>query len=64
MGWPLTEKDLKRYPHFDGPLPLDELICIASSPAKVAKNSFWPFLHYEKSWIRFSGAGDEPGGAA
>ncbi|MFO1510215.1 MAG: reverse transcriptase domain-containing protein [Steroidobacteraceae bacterium] len=57
MGWPLTEKDLKRYPHFDRPLPLSELIRVASSPEEVAKNSFWPFLHYEKSWIRFR----EPG---
>lgn len=53
MGWPLTEKDLKRYPHFDRSLPLNELVRIASSPDEVARNSFWPFLHYEKSWIRF-----------
>lgn len=57
MGWPLTEKDLKRYPHFDRPLPLSELVRIAISPEEVAKNNFWPFLHYEKSWIRFREAG-------
>ena len=57
MGWPLTERDLKRYPHLDCPLPLSELIRVASSPEEVAKHNFWPFLHYEKSWIRFR----EPG---
>ena len=57
MGWPLVQKDLKRYPHFDRPLPLNELIRIASDPDEVALNKFWPFLHYEKSWIRFR----EPG---
>ncbi len=57
VGWPLTPKDQKRYPHFDLPLPLDELIRIASDPSEVAKNKFWPFLHYEKSWVRFR----EPG---
>jgi hypothetical protein len=53
MGWPLQEKDIKRYPHFDRPLPLSELTRIASTPEEVAANKFWPFLHYEKSWTQF-----------
>jgi hypothetical protein len=59
MGWPLQEKDIKRYPHFDRPLPLNELTRIASTPAEVIANKFLPFLHYEKSWTRFREPGKE-----
>jgi hypothetical protein len=58
MGWPLQEKDIKRYPHFDGTPPLEVLNRIASDSGEVATYCFWPFLHYEKSWIRFRGPAD------
>lgn len=53
MGWPLKEKDLKRYPHFDGVFPLAELERIATTPKRVAENPFFPFLLYYKSWQPF-----------
>jgi hypothetical protein len=57
MGWPLEEKDLKRYPHFDRPLGREALVRLASSPDEVATHKFFPLLHYEKSWVQFR----EPG---
>jgi hypothetical protein len=58
MGWPLTERDLKRYPHFDGVYPLTELERIATDPKLVAENKFFPFLLYYKSWRPFRKAGN------
>ena len=48
--WQLEIRDLKRYPHFDKYLPLDEAQAIAMDPQRVASNPFFPFLRYIKSW--------------
>ncbi len=48
--WQLKPADLKRYPHFDKYLPLDEAQAIAADPERVASNPFFPFLRYIKSW--------------
>jgi hypothetical protein len=53
MPWPLAEKDLKRYPHFDAQIPLAKLIRIATTPTEVVRNAFFPFLKYEKRWKPF-----------
>lgn len=53
MGWPLQERDIKRYPHFDAPIPLDELTRIATDPKRVAQHPFLPFLLYYKRWQPF-----------
>lgn len=53
MGWPLKEQDLKRYPHFDAPISIDELTRIATDPDAVATNPFFPFLLYYKKWQPF-----------
>ena len=57
MGWPLTSKDLKRYPHFDGAYPIAELERIATDPTRVASRAFFPFLLYNKSWRPFRKTG-------
>ena len=57
VGWPLTQKDLKRYPHFDGAFPLAELERIATDPSRVAAHPFFPFLLYNRSWQPFRKAG-------
>jgi hypothetical protein len=49
-NWQLEVRDLKRYPHFDKYLPLDEAQAIATDPQRVATNAFFPFLRYIKSW--------------
>ncbi len=49
----LTEKDLKRYPHFDGLTSLEELESHASDPDRVAEHRFFPFLQYMDRWMPF-----------
>jgi hypothetical protein len=53
MGWPLKEKDIKRYPHFDAATSLPELERLATDPELVRKHAFFPFLLYHKSWKPF-----------
>lgn len=60
MGWPLKEKDIKRYPHFDAFVPLTELQKLATDPMAVDRHAFLPFLHYSKSWQPFRRAIDRP----
>lgn len=48
--WQLESQDLKRYPHFDKNLRLEEAHAIAMSPQRVAANPFFPFLRYIKAW--------------
>ena len=55
--WEPTRKNQKQYPHFDKPLSLSELASIANCPEKVAKNAFFPFLEFKKSWIPFRADG-------
>lgn len=55
--WVPESKHLKQYPHFDAPVDRDELIKLANSPDLVARNPFFPFLQYKKSWVPFRGDG-------
>jgi hypothetical protein len=48
-----SEGDLKRYPHFDSPLSVAEAIAIATTPARVARHTFFPFICFEKKYTRF-----------
>ena len=50
IEWQLGQQDLKRYPHFDKNLPLEEAQAIAADPQRVAANPFFPFLKYTKAW--------------
>ncbi len=51
-----TANDLKHYPHFDAPITLREIRRLVTDPARVAANSFYPFLLYEKSWQPYRSA--------
>jgi Reverse transcriptase (RNA-dependent DNA polymerase) len=53
MGWPLTGKDLKSYPHFDSAFTIDQLTSLATDPDRVNQHPFLPFLLYYKSWQPF-----------
>ena len=54
MGdWYPSERELKRYPHFDKFLPPDEIVAIVKNPERVRTNAFYPFLRYIKSWQPF-----------
>jgi hypothetical protein len=47
------KNDLKRYPHFDQILNLDEISAIVRNPTRVAQNGFYPLLRYTKRWQPF-----------
>lgn len=52
-NWKLKASDFKRYPHFDQVLKPAEIEAIVADPARVAQNSFFPFLRYSKTWQPF-----------
>lgn len=55
--WEPEAKHLKQYPHFDAPIDRHQAIELANSPETVARNPFFPFLEYKKSWVPFRGDG-------
>ena len=44
---------LKKYPHFDWDLPVQEIDALVKDPGRVAANAFYPFLRYTQSWQPF-----------
>lgn len=51
--WKLKSSDLKRYPHFDQILKPEEIAALVTNPVRVAENSFFPLLRYNKGWQPF-----------
>ena len=51
--WKLKSSDLKRYPHFDQILKPEEIAALVPNPVRVAENSFFPLLRYNKGWQPF-----------
>lgn len=49
-GW---SPKIKNYPHFDSPISLSEIEALVTNPARVASNTFYPFLRYTQSWQPF-----------
>jgi hypothetical protein len=58
-AWELTSKDLKRYPHFDSQLSIQDAIALATNPKAVATHKFYPFILYTNRWTRFAKRGEE-----
>jgi hypothetical protein len=59
VAWQLTSKDLKRYPHFDSQLSIEEATALATNPKKVVAHKFYPFMLYANRWTRFAKSGEE-----
>jgi len=60
MPFEILEKDLKQYPHFDAPIPADELMTIVLDPERVQKNKFYPFIKYTKQFQPFRTKAEKP----
>jgi hypothetical protein len=58
VAWQLTSKDLKRYPHFDSQLSIQDAIALATNPKAVAAHKFYPFILYTNRWTRFAKKGE------
>ncbi len=56
-GWSLTPRDLKKYPHFDPVISVANAEELATTPAHVAKHTFYPFLRFVQKWNRFAPKG-------
>ena len=52
--WHLSKRDIKRYPHFDPPISLEQAEKYALDQELVARHAFYPFIRYEQSWKRFA----------
>lgn len=55
--WALRAKDLKGYPHFDGPISAKQATEYASDPDTVKSHAFYPFFLYKESWTKFAEKG-------
>lgn len=55
--WALRPKDLKGYPHFDGPISTQQATEYASDPAVVRSHAFYPFFLYREAWTKFAKKG-------
>ncbi len=55
--WKPDSDSLKWYPHFDQPLPLEEILAIIGDPRRVASNAFFPFISYDIVWQPFRKTG-------
>lgn len=58
-AWGLSEKDLKRYPHFDPVISAEAGEALANDPTRVAAHTFYPFMRYDQRWNRFGKKGDK-----
>ncbi|MBY5608747.1 reverse transcriptase [Rhizobium leguminosarum] len=48
---------VRRYPHFDPVISVDEAAAIATNPTQVAEHTFYPFLKYNEGWTAFAKKG-------
>lgn len=52
--WKRKNSQARRYAHFDEKVNLNQVFGYISNPDKVAKHSFYPFIHYTARFTRFS----------
>jgi hypothetical protein len=58
-AWQLTSKDLKRYPHFDSQISIQDAVALATNPKAVVAHKFYPFILYTNRWTRFAKRGED-----
>jgi Reverse transcriptase (RNA-dependent DNA polymerase) len=58
LDWSLTDKSLKRYPHFDSDISADDAEMLVKDPARVSTHSFYPFIFYEQRWNKWAPKGE------
>jgi hypothetical protein len=57
-SWTLDAKKLKRYPHFDGDIPIPQAEALANNPKRIASHTFYPFLLFNQNWTRYADNGE------
>jgi hypothetical protein len=53
-AWHLNKRDLKKYPHFDPPISVEQAEKYATDANCVARHAFYPFVLYRQEWKKFA----------
>ena len=52
--WKTKNANARKYAHFDEKVSLDKVWDYISDPTNIAKHGFYPFIHYEKKFNKFT----------
>lgn len=55
--WSADDIKLKGYPHFDKAISREDAFSLATSPARVASHTFYPFFRFSQGWTKFTKKG-------
>ncbi|AMS29693.1 MAG TPA: hypothetical protein DIU09_03805 [Hyphomonadaceae bacterium] len=59
MDWTLTEKNLKRYLHFDSDISAVDAELLVKDPTLVSKHAFYPFILFNQHWNKWAEKGEK-----
>ena len=52
--WKTKNVNARKYAHFDEKVSLDKVWDYISDPTNIVKHGFYPFIHYEKKFNKFT----------
>ena len=52
--WKVKNATARKYAHFDEKVSLDKVWNYISNPDNIMKHGFYPFIHYEKKFNKFT----------
>ena len=52
--WKTKNANARKYAHFDEKVSLDKVWDYISDPTNIVKHGFYPFIHYEKKFNKFT----------
>ena len=52
--WKVKNATARKYAHFDEKVSLDKVWNYISNPDNIRKHGFYPFIHYEKKFNKFT----------
>ncbi len=58
-NWEIKPRDIKQYPHFDRLISPRQAQEYVTSPSRVARHKFYPFIQYVKQFRHFAKAGEK-----
>ncbi|WP_424992757.1 reverse transcriptase domain-containing protein [Oceaniradius stylonematis] len=57
--WPIRQKDIKTYFHFDAMASRHQLLRWATDPDYVSRKAFFPLIRFKEEWTRFRKGGSK-----
>ncbi|MFR2989330.1 MAG: hypothetical protein ACLTMR_10950 [Faecalibacillus sp.] len=52
--WKMKNANARKYAHFEEKVSLDKVWDYISDPTNIVKHGFYPFIHYEKKFNKFT----------